>query len=775
MPVDDRESTDSESAESDSAKFYAPNASAFSNSRGSSPGGSFRSGFTSDVDGTESTRRRSSSAPLMHMPPPGLLPPPMDNKWAPQSPLSSRFFEGNDDRESMSLSPPASIDPSHPSHGQQEFLQGHNSPDTVARSPLDSSMFRDSHSFGVAPRRGSFSSDGQPAVLELGIAQSARRGASDEARSPIVLNLDEQVQQEQQLAEGDALLSPNTTQSFMFLLQDERPASFEAMHQRQMQPQHTQPPSLFPQVAGGRMSSAFAPQQSPGGSWFPQGHAAHGGQDNDGYTPSHHSPGMCVDPFSMESLEMSLGDLHPTPPSHKATHGSPYQQGMNGRPYGQQMRPQLPPRSPQLQPQQYGTPTRHRSVSLPMNVGASHGMLHIDRSPPGHSLNEYHYGQTPQSPQTNYYKLADTQAASYDGPYFQVQFKRCHRSFVLSSAAPSNIKPGDFVIVEGDRGEDMGVVVAMAPRDSPMISSIFAACASTLGRVATMDPVNVDANAFKKILRVASMQERLQLSMKYQEELDLLEVARERAREIYCLPMTLVDAEYQFDRNKLILYYSASRRIDFREFVRDLFAMYKTRIWMEQATTHHSFRPSEAAARALASGLLQHSSITDASGQTVMAMGAEATDSPRRAMSQPVNPRAYSPQHMEMMGQHQQLQQQLQQQQQQQQLQQQQLQQQQLQQQLYGQGDLDRMNFNHSYPPRGPVQPNQPNQPYVAYGFSPHRNGQPSPGGMCSPGGMFPHGAPPMDQGLSLGQGFNNMLGLGVENHNEGSYLDSSR
>jgi cell fate regulator YaaT (PSP1 superfamily) len=64
-----------------------------------------------------------------------------------------------------------------------------------------------------------------------------------------------------------------------------------------------------------------------------------------------------------------------------------------------------------------------------------------------------------------------------------------------------------------------------------------------------------------------------------------------------------VDAEYQFDKHKLILYYSASRRIDFREFVRDLFAIYKTRIWMEQATAHHFFRPSETAARALATGI----------------------------------------------------------------------------------------------------------------------------------------------------------------------------
>ena len=95
----------------------------------------------------------------------------------------------------------------------------------------------------------------------------------------------------------------------------------------------------------------------------------------------------------------------------------------------------------------------------------------------------------------------------------------------------------------------------------------------------------------KKILRVASAQERAELPSKWQDELNLLDICRERAREMYQLPMTLVDAEFQFDRHKLVLYYSASRRIDFREFVRDLFGIFKTRIWMEAATTHHSFRP----------------------------------------------------------------------------------------------------------------------------------------------------------------------------------------
>ena len=46
--------------------------------------------------------------------------------------------------------------------------------------------------------------------------------------------------------------------------------------------------------------------------------------------------------------------------------------------------------------------------------------------------------------------------------------------------------------------------------------------------------------------------------------------------------MQVVSAEYQFDRHKLTFYFEAERRIDFRELVRDLFAIYKTRIWLQQ-------------------------------------------------------------------------------------------------------------------------------------------------------------------------------------------------
>lgn len=49
--------------------------------------------------------------------------------------------------------------------------------------------------------------------------------------------------------------------------------------------------------------------------------------------------------------------------------------------------------------------------------------------------------------------------------------------------------------------------------------------------------------------------------------------------------MTILDAEYQFDRHKLTYFFEAEKRIDFRELVSELFSLYKTRIWMQQVDT----------------------------------------------------------------------------------------------------------------------------------------------------------------------------------------------
>jgi hypothetical protein len=69
------------------------------------------------------------------------------------------------------------------------------------------------------------------------------------------------------------------------------------------------------------------------------------------------------------------------------------------------------------------------------------------------------------------------------------------------------------------------------------------------------------------------------------------------------LPMKVVDAEYQFDRRKLTVYYSSDCRIDFRELVRDLFSAFRTRIWMKKVSAHCPFVPAECAAVSMSTGV----------------------------------------------------------------------------------------------------------------------------------------------------------------------------
>jgi len=140
---------------------------------------------------------------------------------------------------------------------------------------------------------------------------------------------------------------------------------------------------------------------------------------------------------------------------------------------------------------------------------------------------------------------------------YAVKFKRTQRNFVLGPRLSRDLKIGTYVKVEADRGEDLGIVVGKL--------------GNPYGR----------ASDLKRITRLATHDEVSLLSMKRDEEDDLLQICRQKVSQ-RALPMNVVDAEYQFDRHKLTFFFEAEGRVDFRELVRDLFSMYKTRIWMQQ-------------------------------------------------------------------------------------------------------------------------------------------------------------------------------------------------
>ena len=94
------------------------------------------------------------------------------------------------------------------------------------------------------------------------------------------------------------------------------------------------------------------------------------------------------------------------------------------------------------------------------------------------------------------------------------------------------------------------------------------------------------------IIRLATNDEVSLLTVTREEEAELLKICRSKVCQ-RGLAMHVVDAEYQFDRHKLTFFFEAEGQIDFRELVRDLFSMYKTRIWMQQLEKNGSGSSSQ--------------------------------------------------------------------------------------------------------------------------------------------------------------------------------------
>ncbi|HVB23777.1 MAG TPA: stage 0 sporulation family protein [Ktedonobacteraceae bacterium] len=118
---------------------------------------------------------------------------------------------------------------------------------------------------------------------------------------------------------------------------------------------------------------------------------------------------------------------------------------------------------------------------------------------------------------------------------------------------------GQYVIVETVRGVEAGRVVIAAKK---------------LAESDLSDPL-------KPVLRLASEDElRMMLSFKSKEK-DALVKCADRVKE-HALPMKLVEAEYTFDGSRLTFYFTAEERVDFRALVRDLAALFRTRIELRQ-------------------------------------------------------------------------------------------------------------------------------------------------------------------------------------------------
>ncbi len=121
------------------------------------------------------------------------------------------------------------------------------------------------------------------------------------------------------------------------------------------------------------------------------------------------------------------------------------------------------------------------------------------------------------------------------------------------------IKPGDHVIVETARGVEYGTVV---------------------GGVRTMEEDKL-VQPLKAVIRVATAEDNVRAQKNRAKEKDAMRICQEKIRR-HGLEMKLIDAEYTFDNNKVLFYFTADGRIDFRELVKDLAAVFKMRIELRQ-------------------------------------------------------------------------------------------------------------------------------------------------------------------------------------------------
>ncbi|KAJ2304996.1 hypothetical protein IWW52_004972 [Coemansia sp. RSA 2704] len=169
------------------------------------------------------------------------------------------------------------------------------------------------------------------------------------------------------------------------------------------------------------------------------------------------------------------------------------------------------------------------------------------------------------------------------------------------SEAKSAYEPGTYVLVEADRGVDLGVireellgtetVLAFSSGSADASPGGFSDHSTLDGDDAAGDhgglarPTSSKDVYVKRIFRAADQREVADLlGNKVLDEQNALSMCQTKVQQRK-LSMCVVDAEFQFDRRKLTFYFTADRRVDFRELVRDLFKHFKTRIWMCQQTS----------------------------------------------------------------------------------------------------------------------------------------------------------------------------------------------
>lgn len=139
-----------------------------------------------------------------------------------------------------------------------------------------------------------------------------------------------------------------------------------------------------------------------------------------------------------------------------------------------------------------------------------------------------------------------------------VRFKKAGKIYYFSPSE-LNIKKGDYVIVETARGIEFGE------------------CVIGIKQIKEEDIVS----QLKNVIRIADEKDINKHKENKEKEKQALDICLQKIEE-HKLDMKLIDVEYTFDNHKVIFYFTADGRVDFRELVKDLATIFKTRIELRQ-------------------------------------------------------------------------------------------------------------------------------------------------------------------------------------------------
>ena len=156
----------------------------------------------------------------------------------------------------------------------------------------------------------------------------------------------------------------------------------------------------------------------------------------------------------------------------------------------------------------------------------------------------------------------------------EVRFKGTRKAYFVWEDSESPIRTGEAVLVEVERGRDFGRVTAVGDVAAKK-------CAGSCTGCAVGEAAPAEATPPKPVLRRATRDD---LRVHDENRLDEDNVRRrvlERVR-THGLVMKVSDTEWQWDRNKLTIYFTAEKRVDVRALVRDLASHFRTRIELRQ-------------------------------------------------------------------------------------------------------------------------------------------------------------------------------------------------